>query len=250
MIFYRLILFLCLALFSFLPTHAEAHSPYFVDYSDWITEGQEEYRLQGLYGDGIFFADPVRVVLRNRNGGVSAATATGLQASGYCPSLDFCWGFTFGLSGVFPTLWRLLPSEMERTPANQEDESFGYPEIGKDLPQGFTISYNYFMLPVAWAVTLPHLLTHASILALPVFAAFLIFWYGAQFVKKRRPASRAAKAFKYLTVAVLMLLAMGAIGLIILVLLMHGAGLLVTLLFLTWIGIDKIWVVMKKRMPE
>jgi hypothetical protein len=249
MIFYRFILLLCLILFSLLPAKAEAHSPYFVDYSDWIIERQEEYRLQGWYGDGIFFADPVRVILRNRNGGISAMTAIGSQASGYCPSLDFCWGFTFGSSGIFPTLWRLLPSEMERTPAQQNDNHLGYPEGNKESPMGFNISYNYFMLPVAWAVTLPHLARN-FIFALPLFTVFLVFWYGAKFIKKKEPASRTAKAFKHLAVAVLILLAIGAIGILVLMSFMHGAGLLVALLFLTWIGIDKIRVLRKKQMPE
>ena len=238
--YFRFILFLCLTLFSLLPRTAEAHSPYFVNYSDWVVSEGQEYQLQGWYGDGIFFSDPVRVVLRNRNGGVSAVTARGTQASGYCYSIDFCWGFTFDSSGLFPTLWRLIPSEMERTPPKQEGKDFGYPETSKDAIKGFSISYNYFMLPVAWITLLPRL-THGFVLTLPVFIAFLAFWYGAKFVKKRNPTSGSAKALKNFTWAVLVLLTGSTALVSVIISLLYGWGLLVALPFLAWMWIGKMW---------
>jgi len=155
---------------------ANAHRPYFRVYSDWIKVGADEYQVQGWYGDGIFIGDPVRVILRHRNGGMAAWTDFFMQASAFCPSLDFCWGFTYGPLGLFPDIWRLDPSAIKRPEAVADPEdgySLGYPTDLKSEPQGFTSSSNVLMYPVAWGRYLSQPAAFGGIiLATPV----VIFW--------------------------------------------------------------------------
>lgn len=224
---------------------AQAHSPYFQDYSDWNPSEGQEYHLQGWYGDGIFAADPVRIVLRHRNGGISAVADMGTQASGFCPSLDFCWGFTFGPFGVLPQIWRLNPDKMEKIPAPKEENSFNYPEHWGGGASGFDTSWNYLMLPVAWVTLLQLLLKSGMsvilVVTLPVFFVFLIFRFGFEKLRKITPSSQINRLLRWVGLSFLIALMTGAIALSVFIAAFYGAGLLVIPPFIIWKGVEKMY---------
>lgn len=154
----RILFGLLITIFLLHSAPVHAHRPYFRAYSDWIKFSSGDYQIQGWYGDGIFFADPVSVTLRHRNGGMVAWTEYGRQASGYCPSVDNCWGFTFpGVLAIFPAIWRLDPIAAAQPPqaiTGHERDVFNYPEDAANNAQGFILSDNLFMIPVAWLTLL------------------------------------------------------------------------------------------------
>lgn len=169
--FFRLLLLLFAAIPFCSP--AKAHQPYFIPYSDWLTYNGEQYRMEGWYGDGIFTADPVRVVLRHKTGDLMAVSALGDNAAGYCPSLNYCWGFTFSASGVFPSVWRLQPEMIKATEQLPGDKKYTNrdPEEMKEF--GFKASYNLLFWPVAW-------ISQASNSPVGIFFTCLLWlvWFG------------------------------------------------------------------------
>lgn len=176
---------------------AHAHSPYRISHSDWLTTAQgRTHQMQALYGDGIFAADPVVLILIDDKDEIKALSPIGAQASGYCPSLDFCWGFTFDLFGIIPAIWRLDPDGVApAAPLTPKD--IGYPEYSKIAPFGFTRSLNYFMLPVAWMTLLPTIKMQFLIMT-PLAIFFVIALHIFKIIKRLNPAKPAVKGLRYM----------------------------------------------------
>ena len=121
---------------------ALAHSPYFRDISSWMTLDNQEYKLQGWYGDGIFFQDPMRVILIHKNGGLAAYTELGYDGEADCPSLENCWVSIKKRDDKEFVIYRLQPGKMKRVPNPQKDNTAGGPKI-LDGAAGFEPSADY-----------------------------------------------------------------------------------------------------------
>jgi hypothetical protein len=203
----RILIGLFVAIFLLQASPAEAHRPYFIPYSNWIKSGEQEYQLQRWYGDGIFAADPVSMALLHRNGGMSAWTTSGSHASGFCPSIDFCWGFTFDPFGLFPTIWRLNTQAVAQpTKAIEKDprDYFGYPEHDAKNSRGFDVSLNYLMLPIAWGALLPLLPPVPSLIGFLSSTLFITFWIALKEAAKIKSAIAKASAVGFLGLGVLL----------------------------------------------
>ena len=137
---------------------AFAHRPYYHPLSDWKTFNDQQYRIEGWYGDGIVGADPVRIVLRHKNGGLSAVSGLGNNASVFCPSIHYCWGFTF-IAGMVPQVWRLDPQTITalrtaiQSKTNENRIAEKYPNYDKTIKEfGFEKSYNIILWVFAFMV--------------------------------------------------------------------------------------------------
>ncbi|MBI1273783.1 MAG: hypothetical protein GC131_06845 [Alphaproteobacteria bacterium] len=133
------------------PAAAQAHSPYFVDFSGPVSYEGNAYKMQGWFGDGIFAADPVSIVMRHPNGGFSATTFPVTQASGFCPHINFCWGFLFDPTGTIPLIvLSLNPEAMIKDPPKLPESGPAYPDYAKPEMAGFEVSINYLMAPIGF----------------------------------------------------------------------------------------------------
>jgi hypothetical protein len=121
---------------------ALAHRPYFKDMSPWIALGNQEYKLQGWYGGGIFFQDPMRIILIHKNSALSAYTELGYDGEADCPTLENCWVSIRKRDNKQFVIYRLQPEKMKRVPDSKKDHTAGGP---KDLDgaSGFEPSMNY-----------------------------------------------------------------------------------------------------------
>jgi hypothetical protein len=83
-------------------TPASAHSSYAVKVKTLEDPNGSSLILEKLYGDGIFFADPVKVQIRNKNGVVIAQSKTATHIGIFCPYIQFCWAFPYETLFVNP----------------------------------------------------------------------------------------------------------------------------------------------------
>lgn len=131
------------AIVSFLSIEfAYAHSPYTKDIKTIAVDGKA-ITVQRLFGDGIFFADPVSLQLKNEAGGVVAYTPVGRAVSSFCRSKFFCWGFVFPNSYPWPLAYKLSPPTANWNASKTHE---GYPETDrKGQGYGFERTFNPLM---------------------------------------------------------------------------------------------------------
>jgi hypothetical protein len=143
--------------------------------------------LELLYGDGIFFADPVRAQLRTTHGATVGKTPMANNIVTFCPSSRFCWVF---LSGLIPIPWRLIPGEIAWSAAPAVNPYF--PESDETPSVGFAVDWTPWAFALGMAVfTYHHALgLAATLVPLVVIAAFTMWlrhgkyrhlgetWYG------------------------------------------------------------------------
>jgi hypothetical protein len=77
----------------FFPGIGHAHSPYSIKASVITGPEQQKLFVERLYGDGIFFADPVAVQIRNAYGAPIGQSSAGKGAGIFCPSYKHCYAF-------------------------------------------------------------------------------------------------------------------------------------------------------------
>lgn len=144
-------LVLCAVFFLHIP-QAQAHKPYVKPLSDWMTYNGRQYRVEGWYGDGIFFTDPVRVFVRQQDGSVVAISGLGKSPVLDCPDIEKCRLALDGYGGANDTAWELHPDKMTKITTLDE---FGYsPRHWAKGETGFVQvqaqpSTLWFLLPVA-----------------------------------------------------------------------------------------------------
>lgn len=98
----------------------EAHRPYAIKQGYIKSPSGESVIVEKLYGDGIFYADPVKVQLRNRFGAVIASAKTGSDYY-FCPNIDYCWVFVYGQFLVEPFKLDADSINWDRIPKIPED---------------------------------------------------------------------------------------------------------------------------------
>jgi hypothetical protein len=86
---------------------ASAHSPYARPVASFVTADGRALSIELYYGDGIFFADPVRGQVKDSRGAVVAYTPVGVNAAASCRSLDDCLIYLSNGIGVVESAWRL-----------------------------------------------------------------------------------------------------------------------------------------------
>lgn len=91
----------------FLPTSVNAHRPYLVKQGLLIDPEGKTVIKEKLYGDGIVTTDPVVFQIRSSNGAVLASTTVSDHVGVFCPSVQFCWAFPYGIGSVFSIGQRL-----------------------------------------------------------------------------------------------------------------------------------------------
>jgi hypothetical protein len=74
---------------------AQAHRPYAVKVKTIQSLKHDILIVERLFGDGIFFADPVRLQIRNQQDAVIAHSQTASHVGAFCPSIQFCWAFPY-----------------------------------------------------------------------------------------------------------------------------------------------------------
>ncbi len=127
-----------------------------------MTLGNQEYKLQGWYGDGIFFQDPMRIILIHKNSGLSAYTELGYDGEVDCPNLENCWVSIKKRDDNEFVIYRLQPEKMKPVPDPQKDHTAGGPKV-LDGTIGFEASAYYngtslhllrWKTLISWAVLL------------------------------------------------------------------------------------------------
>jgi hypothetical protein len=96
-----------------------AHSPYERVERTLTDESGREFHLVKAFTDGIFMADPVKLILRDSGGTVLAETEYGRDVSVLCPNLRGCFAFRYdGLLFPWPPeIWRVEGPRLVRTTA-------------------------------------------------------------------------------------------------------------------------------------
>lgn len=104
------VVFLCVFLMH---TPVFAHAPYFIKQRILTTDEGQKFIVEKACGDGIFFADPMRLQVRAMNGAVVARSPVYEHAAVLCFSLQQCWVFPYGSFNLFASGWKLDPSQMK-----------------------------------------------------------------------------------------------------------------------------------------
>lgn len=177
--------FLCIPL-------AHAHPPYLVKEGVVTTSTGETIIKELLYGDGLIAQDPSSFQLRHSNGAVIANAPTGDYVESFCPSLTFCWVFSYNNPFGLTVGWRLDHDKLNLNPeppqydfTRSEDAKefeeylnssenrhassypFGYPELSDDF-KGFNKSYiSTLISPIIILLNRP--ITFFTFFALTIF---------------------------------------------------------------------------------
>ena len=103
------LLLVAAALALALPSVLAAHPPYEIPERVLTGEDGRTYRLMRSYVDGIFFSDPVKLVVRDEEDRALAQTEYGRYVAVICPDSPRCLVFLYdGLGPVLPDeVWRL-----------------------------------------------------------------------------------------------------------------------------------------------
>lgn len=107
----RLYLFLILTLLIYAPAYA--HPPYLIKQGLIADSDGNKVIKEKLYGDGVFVSDPVTFQLRNRHGALLANSPINDHVFSFCPSIDFCWVFTYSFISLFSFGWSLNAETVE-----------------------------------------------------------------------------------------------------------------------------------------
>jgi hypothetical protein len=174
-------------------TPAEGHSPYIKKVLTVKSPAGDPLIIEKLYGDGIFFADPVRLQIRNKNGVVLAYSRTNTHGGVFCPSVRFCWAFPY--DGLLAEPLKLdyenlkfdesnkdgLPADLAAYMAGLENtarsSTFAYPSY-KDEPKNFIVFSPLIKLLSPIIIIADNFLTFlilAAVYCLPSFL-FPTFW--------------------------------------------------------------------------
>jgi len=87
---------------------ASAHPPYEVPERVMTDRSGRTLHVARSYVDGIFFTDPVKLVVRDEKDQVSAATEYERSLALVCPRPSSCWVFQYSHAfSVLPSAWRL-----------------------------------------------------------------------------------------------------------------------------------------------
>jgi hypothetical protein len=140
-----------LCFLSMLP--AQAHRPYAV--KEYTIQGPNKQTMivEKLFGDGIFYGDPVRLQIRNQQGAVIAHSKTATHVGVFCPSIQFCWAFPYNDLLVEPLLLDYEKLQYNASDVTNQpealadylsgaikvlrDDRLGYPSY-RDTPQNFS----------------------------------------------------------------------------------------------------------------
>jgi hypothetical protein len=122
--------FLILAGMLLVSTPAEAHRPYAAKIKMLEGPSGEPLILERLFGDGIFFADPVSLQVRNKKGAVIAWTPTAGRVAVFCPSIQFCWTFPYGILSPLAQPFKLAHEKLDYSKEGDVEE---YKELSSYL---------------------------------------------------------------------------------------------------------------------
>ena len=129
--------FLTLALASAASGSALAHRPYFTQVESIVLPDGQPGEMRLLHGDGIFLADPVRILVLNREGQLLASSRRGMTMLLTCDCNErSCWGYDGAPSALVldPASFRMGPivpglTDGERSglwPFEREEETWGF----------------------------------------------------------------------------------------------------------------------------
>ena len=107
----KLYLLLVLALLIQAPAHA--HPPYLLKQGVITDPDGNRVIKEKLYGDGVLTTDPVTFQLRNRHGAVLANSPIEDHIASFCPSINFCWVFSYHVLSLFAVGWSLDTEALE-----------------------------------------------------------------------------------------------------------------------------------------
>lgn len=201
------------ALIFLIASPAYAHRPYLIKEGSISDPSGNPVILERLYGDGIFTSDPVSFQIRSRSGALLAHTPTAEHVAVFCPDVNFCWAFPYGIASPFTVGMRLdhesidwdapapkldiKDNEAELYQKYLEDKkqkraysySFDYPEMRKDQQgKGFSAS--------AWSIVFSplfilanHVIQLALVTVLSV-VPFILHWL---FFKRFIPSKKINK---------------------------------------------------------
>jgi hypothetical protein len=134
---------------------ASAHAPY--EYLERVIhdESGRELRLFRSYVDGIFFIDPVKLVIRDADDRTVGETDYGRDVAVVCPPRSSCLVFRYAnVAPILPTdTWRLENGHLQRT------RSAGTTALGIVAPLwthagGYFTAFMFLFVPaaMAWAL--------------------------------------------------------------------------------------------------
>jgi len=136
---------------------ASAHEPYEMPAAVLVDSSGERFNVVKRYTDGIFFTDPVRLVVRNAQGATVAETDAGRDISLLCPTERKCVAFRYdGLMPIVPEdVWWLEGSNAWKAQSVLLTVA-GVPVLFWDHWLGYLVALAFLWVPLvalrrAWA---------------------------------------------------------------------------------------------------
>lgn len=127
---------------------AHAHRPYVIKEGTISDPSGNLLILEKLYGDGIFTSDPVSFQIRSKIGALLAYTPTADHVAVFCPKINFCWAFPYGVASPFTTGYKLDHTSTDWNAAPQKldlqgEEEELYKKYLSDTKQRDARSYSF-----------------------------------------------------------------------------------------------------------
>lgn len=148
---------------------AFAHSPYLIPYAKIEGPEQQALTVYGWHGDGIFFTDPVAILVMDENNRIYAQTEVAAGVSVLCFDIKKCWVFLE--SGVFPFNEVFKLNLPDKIPDNLPQYKKEYPEHSK--LEAVNFKAQYFLIPFSFLIyPITNLLWFIPLVLIPVSIYF------------------------------------------------------------------------------